>query len=181
MQFLNSQPDVVRSVSQRWLLSHWNGLRGQRRMPVWQSLDAKELTGMAPDLAFFDVIGSGGEVRFQSRHLGHRIKEAFGNPGQARFLDEILPPSCQEGALSTYRQVIATQLPVYTIADLRDRNGRIVHCERLLLPFSRDGAAVDRVLASLETVSPEGAFDNRSIMVSAAKPPALALCAVIQA
>jgi hypothetical protein len=50
----------------------------------------------------------------------------------------------------------------------------------LLLPFGRDGAAVDRILASLETVSPEGAFEHRDILKSAKKPPAFALCTTIQ-
>ena len=36
--------------------------------------------------------------------------------------------------------------------------------ERLLLPFSHDGFAIDRILASLETVSPEGEFDNRDVL-----------------
>jgi hypothetical protein len=180
MQFISSRPDVIRSINQRWLLSYWDRLRGTSRMPAWQGLDAKELATMAANLAFFDVIGSDSEVRFQSRHRGERINEAFGNPGRGKFLDEILPASYREAALSTYRQVLATQLPVYTIADLRDRKCRIVHYERLLLPFSRGGAAVDRILASLETVSPEGAFDNRDIMNCTPRPPAFALCTTIQ-
>ena len=180
MQFISSRPDVIRSINQCWLLSYWNRLRGTTRMPLWQGLETEELTAMSASLAFFDVIESGGEVRFQSRWRGERINEAFGNPGRGKFLDEILPASYRAAALSTYRQVLATQLPVYTIADLRDRNGRIVHYERLLLPFSRDGVAVDRILASLETVSPEGEFDNRDIMISASKPPAFALCTTIQ-
>jgi hypothetical protein len=64
--------------------------------------------------------------------------------------------------------------------DVIRSDGRIVHFERLLLPFSRGGVAVDRILASLETVSPEGAFDNRDILKSSPKPPAFALCATIQ-
>jgi hypothetical protein len=62
---------------------------------------------------------------------------------------------------------------------MRDRAGRIVHFERLLLPFGQDGTAVDRVLASIEAVSPEGAFDSRDLMTASASPPAYAFCAVI--
>jgi hypothetical protein len=180
MQFISSRRDVIRSINQRWLLSYWDRLRGERRMPVWQGLDAAELAPMTENLAFYDVTGNDGGVRCRIRYRGERINEALGNPGQRKFLDEVLPASYREAALSTYRQVLATQLPVYTIADLRDRNGRIVHYERLLLPFSRDGAVVDRILASLETVSPEGAFDNRDIMNCVPRPPAFALCTTIQ-
>ena len=41
---------------------------------------------------------------------------------------------------------------------MRDPAGRIVHHERLLLPFSHGGAEVDRILASIEAASPEGPF-----------------------
>lgn len=180
MEFTSSQPDVVRSINQGWLLVYWNRLRGAAHLPAWHGLETKELAAMSASLCFFDVTENDGKARFLSRYRGTHIDEAFGNPGQGKFLDEILPPSYREAALATYRQVLVTQLPVYTIADLRDRNGRIVHYERLLLPFGRDGTVVDRILASLETVSPEGAFENRDIMISAPKPPAFALCTTIQ-
>lgn len=178
MQFISSRPDVVRSISQRQLLSYWNRLRGTGQLPVWHGFDAEELVAMAENLSFQDVIGSEADARFLIRFHGRRISEAFGAVCQGKFLDEILPPRYREPALATYRQVLTTRLPVYTVADMRDRDGRIVHYERLLLPFRQNGVAIDRILASLETVSPEGAFDNTEIMVS--KPPAFALCTTIQ-
>jgi hypothetical protein len=178
MQFISSRPDVVRSVSQRWLLSYWNRLRGTGKLPKWQGFEPDELAGMAENLSFQDVVGSDGDARFLIRFHGRRISEAFGSVCQGKFLDEVLPPRYRDGALSTYHRVLATNLPVYTIADMRDRDERIVHYERLLLPFSRDGVAIDRILASLETVSPEGVFDNTEIMMS--KPPTFALCTTIQ-
>jgi hypothetical protein len=178
MQFIRSRPDVVRSVSQRALLSYWNRLRGTAELPVWQGFDAEELAAMAENLSFQDVIGSEADARFLIRFHGRRISEAFGAVCQGKYLDEILPPRYRDAALSTYRQVLATGLPVYTVADMRDRGDRIVHYERLLLPFRQNGIAIDRILASLETVSPEGAFDNSDIMMS--KPPTFALCTTIQ-
>jgi hypothetical protein len=180
MQFINSRPDVVRSINQRWLLSHWNALRASSRLPAWRDVETSELAAMSANLAFFDVIEQDGEVRYLTRYRGSHIDEAFGHSGQGKYLDQILPPLYREAALTTYRQVLVTQLPVYTISDSRDRNGRIVHFERLLLPFSRDGVEIDRILASLEIVSPEGAFENRDIMNAAPKPPSFALCATIQ-
>ena len=180
MQFVDSRADVVRSINQRWLLSYWDRLRGSDELPMWQGLETAELADMAASLSFQDVVGSNGDARFLIRYHGQRIAEALGAVCLGRFLDEILPPRYREAALSTYHRVLVTRLPVYTIADTRDRDGRIVHFERLLLPFSRDGVAVDRILASLETVSPEGAFDNRDILKSCLKPPAFALCTTIR-
>jgi hypothetical protein len=180
MQFTSSQPDVVRSINQRRLLSYWDRLRAEHPLPVWQGFEAEELASVADSLSFQDVIGTDGDARFLIRYHGKRISEAYGATCQGKFLDEILPLQYRTAALSTYHQVLVTKLPVYTIADTRDQRGRIVHYERLLLPFSRDGAAIDRILASLETVSPEGAFDHRNLFKAAPGPPAFALCTTIK-
>jgi len=180
MNFLSSRPDVVRSSGQRWLLSYWDRLRGANALPVWEGFETEELAAMAESLSIQDVIGNDSKARFMIRFHGKRIAEAYGSLCQGRFLDEILPPLYRDAALSTYHRVLATKLPVYTIADTRDRDGRIVHYERLLLPFSHDGVAINRILASLETVSPEGEFDNRDVLKSPLKAPAFSLCTTIQ-
>jgi hypothetical protein len=180
MHFISSRPDVVRSISQRRLLSYWDRLRGAIPLPMWEGFEAEELVAVAESVSFQDVIGSDDNARFLIRYHGKRIAEAYGALCQGKFLDEILPPQYREAALSTYHRVLATKLPVYTIVDTHDRDGRIVHYERLLLPFSHDGVAIDRILASLETVSPEGAFDNRDVLKSPPKPTAFTLCTTIQ-
>jgi hypothetical protein len=181
MEFICSRPDVVRSINQRWLLNYWNRLRAGASLPKWQSLEAEELAASLESLSFQDVVGADDAARFQIRSHGKRIAELYGRTDcVGKFLDEILPPSYSGAAHSTYRQTVATKLPVYTIADMRDRSGCIVHYERLLLPFSDHGDVVSRILASLETVSPEGAFESRDLMQAPPKPPAFALCTTIQ-
>jgi hypothetical protein len=180
MQFVNSRPDIVQSGSQRWLLSYWDRLRGSAVLPQWPDMHEVEFGDMAASLSYQDVVDDGGGPRFLIRYHGRRISEAYGAICLGRFLDEILPLPYREAALATYRQVLATRLPVYTVADTRDRDGRTVHYERLLLPFGRDETRVDRILASLETVSPQGAFDNRELLKSPPKAPTFALCATIR-
>jgi hypothetical protein len=53
------------------------------------------------------------------------------------------------------------------------------YSERLLLPFSRDGETVDRILASFEFICPDGAFDNYELMKAPSAPPMLRLSATI--
>jgi len=166
--------------NQRRLLSYWERLRREHSPPLWQGLEAEELACVADTLSFQDVIETDGEARFLIRYHGKRISEAYGATCQGKFLDEILLPQYRTSALATYHRVLATKLPVYTIADMRSAHGRIVHYERLLLPFSRDGVAIDRILASLETVSPEGDFDPRDLFRAAPAPPAFALCTTIE-
>jgi hypothetical protein len=51
-----------------------------------------------------------------------------------------------------------------------------VHLERLLLPFSRDGVTADRILASIETLSLEGKFEQENLGRS---PYAARNCALV--
>jgi hypothetical protein len=180
MEFMSARPDIVRSTSQRQLLEHWDSWRRSRLLPKWCGL-AQGFAQTSNDLSLTEVVTAADTIRFQIRFHGTRIAELYGRTScVGKFLDEILPPAYRERALATYHQAVTTRLPVYTVADMRDGNGRIVHYERLLLPFGEDHATVDRILASLETVSPEGDFDGRGLMKQPGKAPAFALCATIQ-
>lgn len=65
--------------------------------------------------------------------------------------------------------------------DTRDRDGRLVRMERLLRPFGRGGRVVDRILASIETVSREGKFGQRGLADLPYVSSSCALVAVIAA
>ncbi len=183
VEFVLSPPDIVRSSGQLWLLERWIRTRGSRRLPAVEGAPADAPAGISDNLLFTDVVSHDGATRFLIRSGGRQVMEFFGvdcpTGGQGRFLDEVLPPAYRDAALSTFREAVAAREPVYTIADLRDRGGRIVHVERLLLPFGRDGTAVDRIMASIEAVSPEGDFEGRHLMTAPATPPAFAFCAII--
>ena len=181
MEFITSRPDVVRSNNQRWLCDYWSRARPGARLPAWRGIDDDEFAAVRADLSCSDVVPANGQPRFGIRFHGERVAQLYGRENCiGKFLDEILPDAYREAALSSYRHVLASRLPVYTVADMRDPGGRIVHYERLLLPFGQNGIEVDRILASLETVSPEGAFENRGLMNAPPRPPAFALCTTIQ-
>jgi len=181
MEFMQSGPDIVRSESQRRLLDYWASRRGPALLPIWHGVHANEI-GVPPDsLAWTEVVGASREARFRIGFHGAKIVEAFG-PVECvgKFLDEVLPPPYLGPALSTYQRVVSSKVPVYTVSDMRDPTGRIVHHERLLLPFSTDGAQTDHILASIEAASPEGPFELKDLMKSPLRPPVIALCATIQ-
>jgi hypothetical protein len=182
LEFVLSPPDIIRSANQFWLLKRWMRSRGSGRLPSLDALTGAELAGLSGNLLSADVVNAAGSTRFLVRSCGMRIMEYLGidcpTGGEGRFVDEALPAAYRDAALSSFHEAVAARAPVYTTADMRDRAGRIVHFERLLLPSGRDRTAVDRVLASIEAVSPEGAFDSRDLMTASA-PPAYAFCAVI--
>ena len=95
-------------------------------------------------------------ARFLIRFNGRRIAELFGasclNRGEGRYLDEVLPTSYCAAAHSTFHQVVVARKPVYTIADMRARAGRIVHYERLLSIRDHNDATHTFQVASVEAV-----------------------------
>jgi hypothetical protein len=182
MQFSNARPDVIRAINQRWLLKFWQRHLNGDRVPRWQTVEAQELTHVSAGLSLLDVIGSDGGSRFQIRFHGEAVGRAFGSSDcRGQFLHESKPEPARSQALAPYRQAVESGRPVYLIHDVADRQGRLVHYERLLLPFTRDGANIDRILTSFEFVCPDGAFDTDGMMGELPAPPALKLSATINA
>jgi hypothetical protein len=181
MEFTQSGPDIIRSDQQRWLLDHWASLRGHARLPVWPGLNADEIKVPLDNLALTRVVGEGAAARFQLEYHGWRLQKSFGNMQcVGMFLDEILPEPYLRSALATYSEAMNTGLPVYTVSDMRDPMGKIVHHERLILPFTVGGSATEKILAAIEAVSPEGPFEIHELMTSPIRPPVIALCTTIQ-
>jgi hypothetical protein len=181
MQFSVARPDVVRAINQRWLLKFWlRHLNGQR-VPRWQAVEAEDLTRIAGNLSFLDVLRDGESTRFQIRFHGEAVGLIYGAPDcRGKVLHASMPEPAQSEALAPYRRAVAIGRPVYIVHDMADRDNRVVHSERLLLPFSRDGENVDRIITSFEFLSPDGAFASHGLMQTLKAPPALRLMATIE-
>lgn len=176
MDFMKTGPEVVQSINQRWLLNQWKRLRNGNPLPLWREFPVEEVKRMLETLMFCDVVADGSGGRFLIRYLGRQIALSYGGDFQGRFLDEALPAIWRDNALTTYRKAIEAKRPVYNAVDTRDRDGRMVHLERLLLPFSREGLVADRILASIETVSLDGKFEQKELGRS---PHANSNCALV--
>jgi hypothetical protein len=182
MDFTVARPDVVRAINQRWLLKFWKRHLGEHQVPPWQAVETDALKRMSANLSLLDVVGQNGGTRFLIRYHGAAVGEAYGSQDcRGKMLDEVIPAAHQAHALIPYRQAVDGGRPIYTVHDVADCDGRLVHFERLLLPFGRDGRSVDRILASFEFVSPDGAFQSRDLMRSQKAPPALRVTAQIDA
>jgi hypothetical protein len=181
MEFTQSGPDIVRSEHQRRLLGYWGSLRGRARVPVWPGVNADDLAPSLDSLAVAQVVGAYEDARFQLEHHGRRLAKYFGDMNcVGMFLDELLPQPYLWAALATYREAMITGRPVYTVADMRDPTGKIVHHERLILPFTVAGSGTEKILASIEAVSPEGPFEAHALMKAPIRFPVIALCTTIE-
>lgn len=180
MQFSNGRPDLIRAINQRWLLKFWKRVKSGQSVPPWQAVAAEDLSRVAANLSFLHVAAGERASRFQIISHGATIGQVYGSADcRGKYLDEVLPSNACGNALSPFRQTVVSGHPVYTVHDVTDCKGRIVHFERLLLPFSSAGAAVDRILASFEFICADGAYDARNLMKTQAAPPTLRLSANI--
>jgi hypothetical protein len=179
MQFVSSRPDAVHAVCQRWLLKCWTHLRGRHTVPAWAELPIDDLSNQLDTLMFLDVVQNGAGPRFRIRYLGKRVAISYGADFTGRFLDEAIPPAWRDNALLTYHKTVTAGRPVYNRVDTRDRDGTCVRLERLLLPFTASGGSVDRVLASIETMSFTGKFEQQELGKSPHATSSCALVAVI--
>jgi hypothetical protein len=182
MQFSVGRPDMVRAINQRWLLKFWQRSRAGAPLPSWQAVEAEDLSRIAANLSYLSVNGSEDARRFQIFSHGETIGRVYGSVDcRGKYLDEIVPPARYTHAAAPYAALLKSSSPVYTIHDVTDKDGRLIHYERLLLPFSNDSAGVDRILASFEFICADGAFDSIQLMMTQTGPPVMRLSAIIEA
>lgn len=167
MQFTKARPDAIRAINHRWLLKLWTRHLDGARVPRWQAVKADDLASMADHLSFLDVI-RGEPPRYLIRFHGRVVGLVYGSPDcRGRHLDEVTPAASCDEALAPYAKVAKDGAPVYTIQDITDPAGRLIHFERLLLPFAHDGETVDRILAAFEFVCADGDFDDKALLSAA--------------
>jgi hypothetical protein len=171
---------MVRAISQRWLLNLWKRSLGAAKIPLWQMVESEDLSRIRDSLSFFDVAGAVPHDRYVIRFNGPTIARVYSRTDcRGQSLDQIIPAHHYEFARAPYRQAVASGCPVYTVHDVVDINQRIVHFERLLLPFSSGGETVDRIMASFEFVCADGAFVSDGLLRGQTQRPELKLSATI--
>jgi hypothetical protein len=180
MHFATARPDAVRAINQRWLLKFWTQHLDGARVPRWQTVKADDLASMADNLSLLDVTGDR-PPRFLIRVVGRAVARVYDLVDfRGRYLDEVMPARFRDEMLAPYLRAAESGLPVYTIYDVNDGSGRLVHFERLLLPFARDGATVDRIVAAVELVCADGDFTAKALLSGTSAAPTLQLSATIE-
>lgn len=172
--------DIVKSVRQRWLLNYWLRLRRGRSLPEWSGLDMAELESCFDDLTILDVLATSAGHRFRIFNHGKNVGAMFAGECAGKFLDDVLPPAARNYTLETYEQVVRLRLPVYTVSKFSDADERTVLYERLLLPFAIGDQSAARIIGFLETISPDGAFERRDLMLDAPTRGEFVIKAVLQ-
>jgi len=170
MEFASSDPSVVRSIRQRYLLNTWlRALARHRPLPLLPDFQPDRLADELADMMGFDVVGQGDDARFLITQEGARLTATYGNdhidPAERtnRFLDDAIGPVRYANVITLYRTCLAYKRPAYSISTVQDADGKNVSYERLLLPFSR-GEAVEQIVGSYKSISIEGGFKIHNLM-----------------
>lgn len=179
VEFESTTPSVVKSIRQRDLLNTWLRLYvRQQNMPVIREYQPARLEDELQDLVYYTVETDRAPPRLTIRSEGTRLSNAYGQTGKGRYLDEYVGPRLVPYVMPIYYKCVGRGLPVYTISEIADAHGRVVAYERLLLPFQTEGE-VSHVVASLKTISVDGAFEIRNLIRGSDVPPTPRLAAVI--
>ncbi len=170
MQFESANASVVRSIKQRVLLNAWiRALRAPGSLPAIAEFTPDGLADELPDMMAFDVEGTGDDARFFITHEGSRLAAAYGNehidPAARinRYLDRSIEPIVYARVLPCYMTCVRRKRPTYSIAAVKDEDGKDVSFERLLLPFG-GGDTVEKIIGSYKAISIDGGFKVDNLM-----------------
>lgn len=150
----------VKSNNQRELLALWQRASTGKLFP--------EITEFAPpvreisQLLLWGVEHDGTTRRYRMRKQGARLTETVATDFTGRLLDEVAPPLLRPFVLESADECVEARCAVYAIITTIDANAHVVECERLLLPFGRDGV-VEYFLAALQLISYQGTVDRTTV------------------
>lgn len=179
VEFESAAPSVVKSIRQRDLLNTWLRLyASEKTLPTISAYQPSRLEEELSDLVFYTADARQTPPLLTIESEGTRISSAYGQTGKGRSLADYVGPRLAPYVMPVYYKCLDRALPVYTISEIDDIEGRVVAYERLLLPFSA-GGGVSHVLASLKTISVDGGFEIRNLMRGKDSLPRPRLQAVI--
>ena len=162
--FESANAASVKSIKQRDLLNTWLRLYAKReQLPKFEDYQPERMADELADIVYYTVDAKGDQPKYLIDSDGTRMSNAYGTTGKGRHLDDYLGAKLTPIVIPIYHECVRRRLPVYTISKVSDLYGRKVDYERLLLPFS-DGAGVNRIIASLKTISDDGTFEIRNLM-----------------
>ncbi len=178
MPFGPTSIQSVRSPNQRELAAQWQRLSAGRLIPEIGEFAAPERE--RKQLILWDVEDDGSTRRFRMRRQGERLTETVAASFIGRTMDEVVPEPLRTPALDAANECVESRCAVYSIITTVDANAHVVECERLLLPFGRDGV-VECFIAALQLISYQGTVDRATVANEFGAHPELTCAGLIPA
>ena len=155
---------IVKSVAQRGLLKWWNDPRRGGRLPSRADCDAEELARLKQDIALYLVERVDGAMRFKCLSHGANLRPIDGGDLTGRYLDEFFPEPIKQGALAAYEATVTMACPIYTQRNAVDAQNVPVTFERMRLPLSERGGAIDHLLTHVEIFCADGRYQRDNLL-----------------
>ncbi len=166
MRLETLSPHSIISISQKALLFKWNRLARGQSFPDIADFIFDERIHDPNQLVVWNIEQNEGARQFRAAYQGRALTEAFGAIWSGKTMDEVLPEFIRQFAIDTASECASSRCAIYTVLSTKDAAGHRVDCERLLLPFGRDGEEVQQIVASLQLISLRGSFKRNSVIDS---------------
>jgi hypothetical protein len=154
----------VRSLSQQALACHWDRLAAGRRFPAFTEFKLEPGMHDPKQLVVWNIEGEGRHLKFRALYQGENVAEVFSSAWAGKTMDQVVPMSLRRVAIDAAKECVTSGCLIYTIVSTIDSNDHRVDCERLLLPFGRDGSKVEQFLGSLQLKSVPGGVRRNKIL-----------------
>ena len=179
MDLKSVSPSAVRSVRQQDFLKVWFRIFDRTgQLPSLSSFEPSRIDDEKPELMYYDVARTPGDIRYPVTFAGSRLIEAYGFTAVGRDIQDILSPAIWAHVEPLYDQCVLQGMPVYSVFTVVDLRNEVVAYERLLLPFGQANI-VQQMVASIKSISTEGRFVNVDLMRSKDHDPQYSLRAVV--
>ncbi len=163
MLFKFAAPEAIKSVTQRALASYWDRLAGGRAFPAFTEFEP-DATGHDPkQLVVWNIEGAGRLQKFRALYQGDNVAEVFNSNWAGKTMEQVVPMSLRRITLDAAKECAASGCLIYAIFSTVDANDQRIDCERLLLPFGRDGK-VEQLLGSLQLKGSQGGVRRTKVL-----------------
>lgn len=138
---------TVHNGNLRRILAYWNAKRGARAMPSRADIDLAEIKDLEPNLLLVAVEG-GEPPQFRFAAFGENVVSLFGENPEGHELGEYAGKGA-EIVRAGYMAVLAEKCPLrqWNFGSFgMEASEPVLRYERVLLPLSDDGVAVNGIL-----------------------------------
>jgi len=140
-------PDDVIPPKLKFLFSYWLGKRRGRVAPARADIAPEEIIDILPYVMLIDLVGDDHRLRY--RLIGTELDRLFGTGMTGQFLDEVDFNGLRPLVVADYRKVVEDAAPSWTRWRFLTGKGRLLEYERIALPLSTDGKAIDMLLVGI--------------------------------
>jgi hypothetical protein len=163
MLFKFATPEAIKSVTQRALASYWDQLAAGRAFPAFTEFKPEASSHDPKQLVVWNIEGAGRLLKFRALYQGENVAEVFNSSWAGKTMEQVVPMSLRRITLDAAKECAASGCLIYAIFSTVDANDQRIDCERLLLPFGRDGK-VEQLLGSLQLKSIQGVVRRTKVL-----------------